>query len=265
MSTETEEVVAPTAEQDAAAFDGGFDDVVAPVVPAADEPKMAQIPEDEYRKLLDGVARIEEIEGALEKQFGTAFGKIGGIERVLDQLKSSAPAGGKIVLTDDVIKELSDEYPEMAKVQLKTLQNVVDLLNSRPPALDSAAQPSPVVDEAAIEKRVRRAIAEETLDTFDEKWRETIGLPDDKNVIPNTPFRQWLKTQPKEYATRVESTYSAAVLTDALSKFKAAQTKAQGRREVLDAAVEVTGSGGQAPDARSTDDDEFNDGFKSPS
>lgn len=267
MDPEIEEVTAPTAEQDAAAFDGGFDDTATPAAPAAaDEPKMAQIPEEEYRKLLDGVARIEEIEGALEKQFGTAFGKIGGIERVLDQLKSSAPAGGKIVLTDDVIKELSDEYPEMAKVQLKTLQNVVDLLNSRPPALDSAAQPSPVVvDEAAIEKRVRRAIAEETLDTFDEKWRETIGLPDEKNVIPNTAFRQWLAKQPKEFATRVESTYSAAVLTDALTKFKAAQTKAQGRREVLDAAVEVTGSGGQAPDARSTDDDEFNAGFKSPS
>ena len=264
MDPEIEEVVAPTAEQDAAAFDGGFDDVAAPVVPAADEPKMAQIPEEEYRKLLDGVAKIEGIESTLEKQFGTAFGKIGDLNRVLDQLKSSAPAGGKIVLSDDVIKELSDEYPEMAKVQLKTLQNVVDLLNARPPALDSAAQPSPVVDEAAIEKRVRRAIAEETLDTFDEKWRETIGLPDEKNVIPNTPFRQWLKTQPKEYATRVESTYSAAVLTDALSKFKAAQTKAQGRREVLDAAVDVTGSGGQAPDARSTDDDEFNSGFKSP-
>ena len=266
MDPEIEEVVvAPTAEQDAAAFDGGFDDTATPAAPAAaDEPKMAQIPEEEYRKLLDGVARIEEIEGALEKQFGTAFGKIGGIERVLDQLKSSAPAGGKIVLSDDVIKELSDEYPEMAKVQLKTLQNVVDLLNARPPALDSAAQPSPVVDEAAIEKRVRRAIAEETLDAFDEKWRDVIGIPAKAgDPIPNTPFRQWLKTQPKEFATKVESTYSAAVLTDALAKFKTAQTKAQGRREVLDAAVEVTGSGGQAPDARSTEDDEFNSGFKS--
>lgn len=269
MAPEIDEVVAPTAEQDAAEFDGGFDDVaVTPVVPAADEPKMAQIPEDEYRKLLDGVARIDEINGALEKQFGTAFGKIGGIERVLDQLKSSAPAGGKIELSKDVVADLAAEFPEMAELQYKTLQKLVDVLNARPPApeVPVASQPSPVVvDEAAIEKRVRRTIAEETLDMFDEKWRETIGLPDEKNVIPNTEFRQWLKTQPKEYAARVESTYSAAVLTDALSKFKTAKTKAQGRRDVLNAAVDVTGSGGQAPDARSTDDDEFDSGFKSPS
>lgn len=268
MTTETDEVVvAPTAEQEAAEFNGGFDTTTAPVVPAADEPKMAQIPEDEYRKLLDSVAKIEGIEGALEKQFGTAFGKIGGIERVLDQLKSSAPAGGKIELSKEVVAELAAEFPEMAELQYKTLQKLVDVLNTRPPAPEApaAAQPSPVVvDEAAIEKRVRRTIAEETLDAFDEKWRETIGLPDSKGAIPDTEFRKWLKTQPKEYATKVESTYSAAVLTDALTKFNAAKAKAQGRREVLDAAVDVTGSGGQAPDARSTDDDEFNSGFKSP-
>lgn len=254
----------PTAEQEAAAFNGGFEGGDSIVDPApADEPKMMQVPEEEYRKLLDGVAKIEGIESALEKQFGTAFGKIGGIERVLDQLKSSAPAGGKIELSEEVVADLAAEFPEMAKLQFKTLQKLVDTINTASPAQVSAAQPSPVVDEAAIEKRVRRAIAEETLDEFDAKWRETIGLPNKDNVIPDTPFRQWLKKQPKEYADRVISTYSAPVLTDALSKFKAVQAKAQGRREVLDAAVEVTGSGGQAPNAAATDDDDFNSGFKS--
>lgn len=255
----------PTAEQEAAEFNGGFEGGDSIVDPApADEPKMMQVPEEEYRKLLDGVAKIEGIESALEKQFGTAFGKIGGIERVLDQLKSSAPAGGKIELSEEVVADLAAEFPEMAKLQFKTLQKLVDTINTASPAQVSAAQPSPVVvDEAAIEKRVRRAIAEETLDEFDAKWRETIGLPNKDNVIPDTPFRQWLKKQPKEYADRVISTYSAPVLTDALSKFKAAQAKAQGRREVLDAAVEVTGSGGQAPAAGLSDNDEFDEGFKS--
>jgi hypothetical protein len=267
MDPEIEEVVAPTAEQEAAEFDGGFGDDVAIVAAPADEQKMAQIPEDEYRKLLDSVAKIEGIEGALEKQFGTAFGKIGGIERVLDQLKESAPAGGKIELSKEVVADLAAEFPEMAELQYKTLQKLVDVLNTTrtvTPAPQEAAQPSaPVIDEEAIERRVRRAITEETLNEFDEKWKETIGLPDDKGVIPDTPFRQWLVKQPKEYQTRVRSTYSATVLTDALTKFRAAQTKAQGRREVLDAAVEVTGSGGQAPNAGSTDNDEFDAGFKS--
>ena len=155
----------------------------------------------------------------------------------------------------------------MGKLQFKSFQKLVDLINSNTgtinPAPQDAAQPSaPVIDEEVIERRVRRAIAEETLNEFDEKWKETIGLPDDKGVIPDTPFRQWLGKQPKEYQTRVRSTYSAPVLTDALAKFKAAQQKAQGRREVLDAAVEVTGSGGQAPNASPSDDDDFNSGFK---
>ena len=263
---EDEVVVTQTAEQEAAEFDGGFEATAPAVTPAADEPKMTQISEDEYRKLLDSVSKIGEIESALEQRFGTAFGKIGGIERVLDQLKSSAPAGGKIELSKEVVADLAAEFLEMAELQYKTLQKLVDVLNTRTPAPEvGAAQPSaPVVDEAAIEKRVRRAIAEETLDTFDENWRETIGLPDDAGKIPDTPFRQWLKKQPTEYANRVASTYSANVLTEALTKFKAEQAKAQGRREVLDAAVEVTGSGGQAPNARSSDDDEFDNGFKSP-
>jgi len=260
-------VDAPTAEQESAEFDGGFGDEVAVVATPADEPKMLTVPEDEYRKLLDGVARIEEIETSLEKQFGTAFGKIGGIERVIDQLKSSAPAGGKIELTEEVVADLAAEFPEMGKLQFKSFQKLVDLINSNTgtinPALQDAAQPSaPVIDEEAIERRVRRAIAEETLNEFDEKWKETIGIPDDKGAIPDTPFRQWLATQPKEYQTRVRSTYSASILTDALTKFKAVQKKAQGRREVLDAAVEVTGSGGQAPNASPSDDDDFNSGFK---
>ncbi len=260
--TDEDVVVEQTDAEVAAEFDGGFGDDAIIAAPT-DEPKMTQIPEDEYRKLLDGVAKIGEIESALEKQFGTAFGKIGGIERVLDQLKSSAPAGGKIELSEEVVADLAAEFPEMAKLQFKTLQKLVDTINTSSPAHTSAAQPSPVVvDEAAIEKRVRRAIAEETLNEFDEKWKETIGMPDDKGVIPDTPFRQWLGKQPKEYQTRVKSTYSAPVLTDALSKFKTAQQKAQGRREVLDAAVEVTGSGGQAPAAGTTGDDEFNEGFK---
>ena len=71
---------------------------------------------------------------------------------------------------------------------------LVDTINASSPAHASAAQPSPVVpvDETAIAQRIRREIAEETLNEFDEKWKETIGLPDDKGVIPDTQFRQGL-------------------------------------------------------------------------
>lgn len=91
---------------------------------------------------------------------------------------------------------------------------------------EGAARPSPVVvDEAAIERRIRRATAETTLDSFDEKWRDIIGLPDSAGNIPDTKFRQWLNKQPKEYQDRVNSTYDASVLMEALSKFKAAQAR----------------------------------------
>ena len=260
MDPEDQAVVEPTDAEVAAEFNGGFDDTAVVVAPA-DEPKMTQIPEDEYRRLLDSVAKIDEIEGALGQKFDTAFGKIGGVERALDQLRSAAPAGGKIELTEEVVADLAAEFPEMAQLQFKTLQKLVDVINTSTPAPAGAAQPS--VDVDAITKSIRRELTEETLDGFDEKWRETIGLPGKDGVIPDTPFRQWLEKQPNEYATQVKSTYSAAVLTGALSKFKTAQQKAQGRRDVLDAAVEVTGSGGQAPNAAPTGDDEFNDGFKS--
>lgn len=104
-------------------------------------------------------------------------------------------------------------------------------------------------------------MTEETLDEYEPKWREVIGLPNEKGVIPDTDFRKWLATQPAEYSDRVKSTYSADVLKDALEKFKDSKSKARGRREILDAGVVPRGSGAQAPTGASTEDDEFRAGF----
>ena len=104
-------------------------------------------------------------------------------------------------------------------------------------------------------------MTEETLDDYDANWRDTIGLPGADGKIPETDFRKWLATQPKEYGEKVRSTYNADVLKTALEKFKAEKAKARGRREILDAGVTPRGTGTPAPVASPSDDDEFRNGF----
>lgn len=271
MTTEIEEeVVALTPEEETAELAAGF--IGGEVVPPAEpEPETVTLTKDEYQRIVDGIGRIDTLEQTFGGKIDTAFGKIGGVERVIDQLRSSAPAGKKIELTEEIVADLAAEFPEMAGLQFKTLQKLVDVINASAPAPAPAAAdaagapqpsaPAPAVDEAAMRHRIRREMTEETLDEYEPKWRDVIGLPDAKGVIPDTEFRKWLATQPAEYSDRVKSTYSADVLKGAMEKFKEAKSKARGRREVLDAGAMPRGSGSQAATATPTEDDEFRNGF----
>ena len=64
---------------------------------------------------------------------------------------------------------------------------------------------------------------------------EVIGLPDkdesEGGVPPDTEYRRWLKTQPKEYAERVLKSYSPIVIGRSLDKFAEYQ-KAQQKPKV---------------------------------
>lgn len=267
MTTEIdEEVVTLTPEEEAAELAAGFTGEV-PAAPVEPPPETVTLTKEEYQRIVDGLGRLDSMEQNFGGKIDTAFGKIGGVERVIDQLRSSAPTGKKIELTEEVVADLAAEFPEMAGLQFKTLQKLVDVINASAPAPVSAAPaaaetpPPSVVDEATLRRNIRREMTEETLDEYEPKWREVIGLPNEKGVIPDTDFRKWLATQPAEYSDRVKSTYSADVLKGALEKFKDSKSKARGRREILDAGVVPRGSGAQAPTGASTEDDEFRAGF----
>ena len=52
-------------------------------------------------------------------QVRSVFAEIGGVERLIQQLQTSVPAGEAISLDDKDFAELKEEYPELAEVTLK--------------------------------------------------------------------------------------------------------------------------------------------------
>jgi len=85
-------------------------------------PKYAQITEEQYQDLVKRASLIDEMKAVQDKSFGTAFGKIGGIERVLNQLQST-PSG--VEVTADDFEELRAEFPELAEMQVKGLNKIL--------------------------------------------------------------------------------------------------------------------------------------------
>lgn len=230
---------------------------------AAPGPKIATLTEDEVNELKSKAEQFDK----LRKMQDTAFGKIGGIERILSQMQQQTPSGVKVEITDDIVDDIKEDFPEIAEAQLKVLKRFAEKLTGTQPLQAPKDEPpaAPAIDPETLVERAKREMAEETLDGTHEGWREIIGLPDEDGNIPDTEFRRWLATQDERYQDRVESAYSPAIIGKAVDDFNAYKAKNQAqvntRKARIEAAVTPKGTGGHAP-SRSSDDDDFEAGFR---
>lgn len=286
---------AATEEQDQDEFDSGFsseptetpadakkDEEPAPAEEKPAEPAPAveyrQVTKAEWDELTARAAAIDQIKVDHAKKLDTAFGKVGGLERKLQELQQATPAGEAVEVTDDDVAELAAEFPELGGLVLKSLQKVAGKLKGTRTA--SAESLNPEKLEALVSTRVIELQAEELEDQYS-NWREIVGKPDDKD----NEYRKWLATQSAEYQQRVGSTYSAGVIARSIAKFqehaaaakaereradnaaaaeaakkRAAEDAANKRRERLDSAAQPKGAGGHQPDPT---EDDFDAGFRS--
>ncbi len=234
------------------------------------EPVYRQITEDDYNKLISSAAAVDEIKATFGKQFDTAFGKIGGVERILKQLQDSTPSGEAVEITADDVEELANDYPELAETQLKVLQRVASKMRGTGGAVDDERIRQavlPVVEQvrlAAVDQ-AKRELAMESLNDNYEGWQDVVGLPDAEGNAPQTEFRKWLDTQPQEYKAKVLTTYSASTIGKAIDNFRESKNKLikdAERRDRMAQAVTPKGDGGHK--VVTTDDEEsgFSEGFK---
>lgn len=226
------------------------------------QPKFRQITEEEYGKLSASAAAIEEMRATLGKQVDTAFGKIGGLERVLKQYQEQTPSGAAVEITEEDLAEIRDEFPELVGPQLKALQRVASKMRGTGGFDESRVQP--MLDQAGISLvvKAKAEIAEETLDETHPDWKQIVGIPEAPGQQPSTEYRKWLATQPKEYQERVNNSYSPVVLGRSLDKFNehlVSLKKNSDRRDRFDQAVTPRGEGGHEPPA--DDNDAFISGF----
>jgi hypothetical protein len=260
------------AESQSDDFDAGFNDVAAaptekPVQeaavaePAPEAPKLAQITEEQFQHLLARATAIDEIKAAQEKQFGTAFGKIGGIERLINQLQAAAPAGQPIELTEDDFDELRADFPDLAAMQVKGFNKALARANARV----GSPVTTPGIDPEILEQRIQERLAPEIQKVRDEAMAKITDLsmrqfhPDWKQVATQPEFAAWQKTLPAAEQEALASSNDPEFVSSHISKFKASLKTAASQAKRFEQAVTPRGTGGHAPGP--DEDDEFSAGF----
>ena len=186
-----------------------------------------------------------------QRQFGTAFGKIGGIERTLQQLNS----GAQVEISQEDIDALKDDFPPLAAA-LEKVRNL-------------RALPGGGVDQEQI-----ASLVAEKVSAVEQKFELRLlskDHPDWKQIDADPAFAQWVAAQPDEFKqtlAHASQSYDSAVVSNAMTMFKQsrrtapapAADPASARRSRMSAAVTPRGtSGASAGDST----DPFLSGFNS--
>lgn len=191
--------------------------------PKANEPQLAQVTSDQLRDLLATATSVKELSEGLKKLRDDAYGKIGGIERLIKQVEKSTDSGLDLTLTDEDFKEVNDEVPMLTK----PLQKLMDKI------LKTAKVKVPSVEPVDIES-VRTQLTQEFEDKMQKarvedyqlRQREqlTDRFPDWQETVVKPEFHSWLSAEDKlspGYQDRFLSSWNAREIGGVLKKFNA--------------------------------------------
>lgn len=184
----------------------------------------------EYDEWVATKAQIQELRGTLEKSNGTAFGKIGGLERKLNELASSP----KIDIAQADIDALKEDFPPMAAVleKVRSMQVIHGGIDAAKIEEMVQARVAPALD--AIGTTVEQTVEKRMLSREHPDWQQVTATPE---------FAAWTGTlkpaDQKMLADTWDADYIGAVITAFKSRNKASPT----RKSRADAAVTPRGSG----------------------
>lgn len=239
-----------SAEQGAAEFAAGINGTATETPPPEETrtedpppPEYVQVTKNDWEALQARAAKIDEIVAAQGQMRDTAFGRLGSLEQALRELRTSA-AGQPVA--DEDLAQLAAEYPDLAELSIfKKLRT-----GNAAPGLDEA-QIAPLVDQRVSKAReeIKQELAMEVLEQAHSDWRAVVGISDDGKAV-ESPYREWLRTQPAEYQQKVSGTWSPAVVGESITKFKnhakteaARKAAAEARQGRIAAAVPAKGDG----------------------
>lgn len=238
-----------------------------PAAPAAEAapaetPEYVQITRAQFDDIMRKSSEVDNLKANLQQTADKVYGKIGGVERILKDLREQ-PAGQPLKLSEEDFAELKAEFPDLAALHIKGMQRMLDKLPLRGAAVDPGTIEKVVQESTAT---VRTDVINSRLDEIvDGNWEEEVKKPE---------FDEWLNKQPDDIKALADS----ASLRDAsrmLRLYKAhrdapvreptpapAPAASPTRSRVLAAAVAPKGTVGK-PAVSPSDDDEFNAGFRS--
>ncbi len=252
MTTEAEQQAAD--EQESAAFNAGFESVRAGsegydppeqreeesaeegAAPEAEQQEHEEalaglgLTASEIKSLLQRAAKVDSIEDAL----GKAHGKIGELNRTLQELKTSvqrppqqpAPAGE---YEEEALTEFESTFPEFVPAVEARARRIAQEV------MQQSAQSGQPEDPEAISKAVNLAV----MDATHKGWRDTVASQD---------FDLWITAQPDDVRQTYATTWDHNELGGILGKFADSRRYAVDRttrsKQRLEAAI--------TPDSRSS-------------
>ena len=236
-----------------------------PAVYVPPPPRYVRLTEDEAQRLRS--AADETVN--LKQQLSRAFGTLGNMQQVINQIRNQTPAGAAVEITDEDFAELREDFPELEQRQRVGLERILKRANLR-----GTAQAAPATVDPEAMRSVAATIVHgeglEDLDDLHPGWREIVGQPNDSN----NPYRRWLANQSDQYQELIHGTYSAAITKRSIDRFRADQAKARApvarqtpsrpeaaRRERIAAAVAPRGNGQPPAPRQPTALDRFHEGF----
>lgn len=212
------------------------EEVVEVVTPA---PEYAQITKAE---LADLMAKA----GSVDK----AFGKIGGIERDLAQLRQP---GQTIEVTVDSFPSLKEQFPELAELQAKDMRELFFKIKGGGSGIDAEAVGKIVSEQVST---IRQQAIDESLNAIvDGDWVAEFN---------SAECQAWKASQPADVValTSSDSLRDAAkflrLYQVSKTKPKVEAPKPSARSQQLAASVSPKGSGGTQTAEPNTEEDAFN-------
>ncbi|MDE1943676.1 MAG: hypothetical protein KGI47_11110 [Betaproteobacteria bacterium] len=248
---------------------------------AAATPKYVQLTEEEAAALRSRAQMVDEIQASMTKQFGTAFGKMGGFERTLKQLQDQLQNGNglqPLEISREDLAQLKEQYPDLADAIASDLKTVLGKAGRgvNQEQIQGLVQQSVDALLPTVEASVTRRLEMRQLNK---------AVPDWEATLKSAEFGTWFAAQPTDYQTRSRASEESDVVIGVIKDFRAAQDAAkkaaadakaatdkaaaeakqrreaaQTRSQQLAAAVQPQGAGGHGP-GPATAMDEFMSGF----
>lgn len=205
----------------------------------AEEARFAGMTESEIRSLFERASKL----GAIEDQLSKAHGKIGELNRTLQQLAtnqqrpahtaSANPDTGADEADVDT-SEIDDLFPEFSPaVERKARKIAQEVLQQH--QQQSFSQQQPAVDPTVINQTVALAV----MDATRPKWRETVASGE---------FQRWLELQPEDFRETYNTTWDTSVFSQVIDKYEAARRAATERTTKSKTRLEAA----MTPDSRSS-------------
>lgn len=254
---DTDVVDAPEVIDDEAAFAAGFNEVsgdpVVEVKPEPSEPVAESKPEaepvteepqqeaqeetvtlnqSEVKALLGRLEELDKIKGGLRD----LNGRYGTLSDSFNRLKEANATGGSVEISEEDLAELS-EFGELKTSVGNVLKKVLAKAGT-----GGAVDLEPI--ETKFEQRINerdRVMEGRILTAYHRDWRQVTG---------GDEFRTWLQAQSEDYRDRINNSWNAEEIAQAIDSFKARNVKPQAQQNKtrrLETAVAHTGNAKSAP------------------